>query len=855
MLTAEIEAQTRGLLEELSGIELHSSQMHLASGLRDLNDLARDILKDCSAPVRLGVLGEFSAGKTRLIEAILGLANRLPTGEIPSTGNIVEFHCKAVPGLKRSEFGKFDEATGAFMADADHCEVVIVTHQEARAFLEHLRREAAATFAAADVEFRKGLDAVPLDDWDRWRIWAQDVFENARKYDLRFLAFEAFRFAQAYQACGAVLNGQSIVVTGKAVADIAMTLPTAPGRPAGNSLPDCPTMLSSVPTTLSKELMIGLFPLVRVVRINVGLPEEFGRVLQGGGDEPFVLVDCPGLGAEESTLRDKFLCLRELESVESILIVVDSRRPGSNGALVLHDMMRDAWNTSIKDRVLVALGRFDQVLGDVSKQHAAESVASLADPLTADELFRVLHDPLGKLVSNGRKPLENGRLDRVSVVSGNAALWRLKAKHPGIEIGDHSFFEQTFSSDAVRSIERSLEIWAAVAKRLRSGDISDKLIADWFREYSGDGGLSRLKSMCRAHLDEHGSANLNAKVFNKFSSLKGRWETFKKAEEASRPRVEGASQPQVGSAPLDLGRMSLRLSAIYQEIIADLANAGVTSLLFRPPGRIDLIGALEYLHEECVFKIGEWEEWKLLFDNVDPMHGPGQIKVVEPAVQAPVLQGPRSARVRRSKSIPTRTDDFFVPFSKTVREVELLTQEVCKSSIRLLLEDHASKVRENLGRDAMSVATAITTPGLVDRLCTTVLDVEMREDYVYALGDAIAPTNYFDYLASECLVPAASEDGDDRMRAIFPLALTSKDGSRIGRVFHWEPEIAEKYGGQMVHGRHQIHVIRNRQAMEESAVFHIKRLIEGYRSSITTTLAGYYGGLAQNLKRLSEAVG
>ena len=41
-------------------------------------------------PVRVGIIGEFSAGKSLLIGGLLGRADILPTSEIPTTGNITE---------------------------------------------------------------------------------------------------------------------------------------------------------------------------------------------------------------------------------------------------------------------------------------------------------------------------------------------------------------------------------------------------------------------------------------------------------------------------------------------------------------------------------------------------------------------------------------------------------------------------------------------------------------------------------------------------------------------------------------------------------------------------------------------
>src|SRR5262249_12852862 len=82
--------------------------------------------------------------------------------------------------------------------------------------------------------------------------------------------------------------------------------------------------------------------------------------MQGAGE--WILLDFPGLGAAESGVRDAFLCRRELREVQTILILLDGRRPGGEGGQNIFSMLSvDRPGQGLGDSVLGVLTRFDQL--------------------------------------------------------------------------------------------------------------------------------------------------------------------------------------------------------------------------------------------------------------------------------------------------------------------------------------------------------------------------------------------------------------------------------------------------------------------------------------------------------------
>jgi hypothetical protein len=308
-------------------------------------------------------------------------------------------------------------------------------------------------------------------------------------------------------------------------------------------------------------------------------------------------------------------------------------------------------------------------------------------------------------------------------------------------------------------------------------------------------------------------------------------------------------------AAFDLKGAARRLSRVYGAMVTELESQGLKPLSFLPPDQIDRVGVFEYVREECIDTIGGWEEWKLLFNHVDPMHGPGRIKVVAPPGDLSADQEQNRSIIKRparTKPIPTRTDDFFEPFKRAMVEIETLARKAAEESVALVLDDHKTRVRHGQNGHAAAVSVWVKDPGLADRLASAGVPADEISFYDQIMNCSVDPTAFAESVVEQCLAPRDGKDREEFMRSIFPLALTSPDGKRVGRVFHWDREIDRKYGAQLVHGRHQVHVIRNRQALEESAVFYARRVVEGYREAVRERLTEEYRGLAEDLTKLAD---
>ena len=136
-----------------------------------------------------------------------------------------------------------------------------------------------------------------------------------------------------------------------------------PTTPIMNSSNGVPGMAVRAPQPMNAVWLRKAFPLVRRIDVEVGVSQQIWDLsgMQGAGE--WVLLDFPGLGAAESGVRDAFLCKRELREVQTILLLLDGRRPGGEGGQVIFNMMsadRPA-GQDLRDSILVVMNRFDQL--------------------------------------------------------------------------------------------------------------------------------------------------------------------------------------------------------------------------------------------------------------------------------------------------------------------------------------------------------------------------------------------------------------------------------------------------------------------------------------------------------------
>ena len=245
-----------------------------------LRTQAKATLAKARAPVKIGVVGEFSAGKTLLLGGLIGYADALPVKEIATTGNVTALRFTSVDGIATTEVGPY--------------RIDFLDHAGFVECLRYMLKEAARRAKSSDIseDLRERLGAIKADDDQapsKVDDWGRAAWGRTGNPALRYSIRELVRFVRAYMRCGAGLceSGEPIVVDAR-TAVRGLELEPVQDNIQTATFADIPTpthTLSSRPETLSAEQLRAAFPLIRLVTIDVKLSRgvwDFAGLGQSG---------------------------------------------------------------------------------------------------------------------------------------------------------------------------------------------------------------------------------------------------------------------------------------------------------------------------------------------------------------------------------------------------------------------------------------------------------------------------------------------------------------------------------------------------------------------------------------------
>src|SRR5262249_37102351 len=75
--------------------------------LKEIRTAAQETIRRAGAPVKIGVVGEFNAGKSLLLGSLIGYADALPVNEVPTTGNVTALRFRPQADLQKTAIGPF----------------------------------------------------------------------------------------------------------------------------------------------------------------------------------------------------------------------------------------------------------------------------------------------------------------------------------------------------------------------------------------------------------------------------------------------------------------------------------------------------------------------------------------------------------------------------------------------------------------------------------------------------------------------------------------------------------------------------------------------------------------------------
>ncbi|MBS3026346.1 MAG: dynamin family protein [Dolichospermum sp. DET50] len=767
-----------------------------------LRAAAENTIKLATSPVKIGVMGEFSSGKSLLLGSLIGYADALPVSENPTTGNVTAIHIKPQDGFATTQ--------------VDNYTVEYLSHEGVNECLHFMLKEANRRATSAGVT---PLQVAKIKTGKDISIWCEEVWKSSNNLELRYLVRELLSFLRAYQAYGEALCGrfyQIDAITAREGLQLA-EMPMAIQSLKFEDLPAAPIRLPNAPQRLGTQLLQTSFLLIRRVDIEVKISREIWDVT---GAEEFVLLDFPGLGAANSGTRDTFLSLRELTQVQTILVLLNGKSPGSDRANKIFTMMQQQRpGQDLKDLILVGVGRFDQLPleseGGERELDLLINNQSNFQPLQTNIVFQKLK--VLKTIIDGAEAFTSQK-DRIVLLSPLLGLAELAKRSSQVKAGSEEFLANLDYPDYLERPKKLQQKWGDLSEGLLSVDGRNQL-GKQLGYFAQDGGISKLRELIQTHVANHG--------------LKQLYEDSRRAADVIRQQQEYLNEiiaeiheqgiPTVDTPALMELRLAIEsLDKIYRNFQKGLGKEQLKD-------RRGIVVS-DVIKDELTLRILNWSQWTLLFNKVQN----GTITLAEFKGAAGKLFD-RGNRV--NTALPTKSDDFYPAFEKTVKELETFASDRIRQAVIDLLSSMAHQI--TLEREKLQ---AILQPEMEQEI-EEKFGLE-EADLFYKLLLGCDPRQWKEAIIAEI----NNHDQSIKPEGIFPLAKQDEKHS-VGQIFDWSPERNQNPSRSV---NHQLFVLRLRDEITASASLHLVQYVNESNQQVNIEINGILDQIIPSLQNLAK---
>ena len=767
-----------------------------------LREAAEKTVELATSPVKIGVMGEFSSGKSLLLGSLIGYADALPVSENPTTGNITAIHVKSQDSFTTTQVENYT--------------IEYLSHEGVNECLHFMLKEANHRAMSAGVA---SLQVAKIKTGKDISIWCEEVWKSSSNLELRYLVRELVLFLRAYQAYGEALCGRFYQIDGITareglqLAEMPMVIQSLKFE----DLPPANIRLPNAPQILGTQLLQNSFLLIRRVDIDVKISREIWDVT---GAEEFVLLDFPGLGAANSGTRDTFLSLRELAQVQTILVLLNGKSPGSDRANKIFTMMQQQRpGQDLKDLILVGVGRFDQLPldseGGERELDLLVNNPSDFQPLQTNTVFQKLK--VLKTIIDGAEAFTTQK-DRIVLLSPLLGLAELAKRSSQVKAGSEEFLANLDYPDYLERPKKLQQKWGSLSEALLATDGRNQL-GRQLGYFAQDGGISKLRELIQNHVANHGLKQLYEDTSRIADVIRQQQEYLKEII----TEIHEQGIPTIDTPVLMELRTAIEnLDKTYRNFQKDLGKEQLK----------DRRGVVvsDVIKDELTLRILNWSQWTLLFNKVQN----GIITLAEFKGAAGKLFD-RGNRV--NTSLPTKSDDFYPTFEKTIKELENFASDRIRQAVIDLLSSLAHKI--TLEREKLQ---DILEPEMEQEI-EAKFGLE-EADLFYKLLLGCDPRQWKEAIIGEI----HNHDQNIKAESIFPLARQDEKHS-VGQIFDWSPARNQNQSRSI---NHQLFVLRLRDEITASASLHLVQYVSEINQQVNIEIHGILDQIIPSLQNLSK---
>ena len=767
-----------------------------------LREAAEKTVELATSPVKIGVMGEFSSGKSLLLGSLIGYADALPVSENPTTGNITAIHVKSQDSFTTTQVENYT--------------IEYLSNEGVNECLHFMLKEANHRAMSAGVA---SLQVAKIKTGKDISIWCEEVWKSSSNLELRYLVRELVLFLRAYQAYGEALCGRFYQIDGITareglqLAEMPMVIQSLKFE----DLPPANIRLPNAPQILGTQLLQNSFLLIRRVDIDVKISREIWDVT---GAEEFVLLDFPGLGAANSGTRDTFLSLRELAQVQTILVLLNGKSPGSDRANKIFTMMQQQRpGQDLKDLILVGVGRFDQLPldseGGERELDLLVNNPSDFQPLQTNTVFQKLK--VLKTIIDGAEAFTTQK-DRIVLLSPLLGLAELAKRSSQVKAGSEEFLANLDYPDYLERPKKLQQKWGSLSEALLATDGRNQL-GRQLGYFAQDGGISKLRELIQNHVANHGLKQLYEDTSRIADVIRQQQEYLKEII----TEIHEQGIPTIDTPVLMELRTAIEnLDKTYRNFQKDLGKEQLK----------DRRGVVvsDVIKDELTLRILNWSQWTLLFNKVQN----GIITLAEFKGAAGKLFD-RGNRV--NTSLPTKSDDFYPTFEKTIKELENFASDRIRQAVIDLLSSLAHKI--TLEREKLQ---DILEPEMEQEI-EAKFGLE-EADLFYKLLLGCDPRQWKEAIIGEI----NNHDQNIKAESIFPLARQDEKHS-VGQIFDWSPARNQNQSRSI---NHQLFVLRLRDEITASASLHLVQYVSEINQQVNIEIHGILDQIIPSLQNLSK---
>ena len=376
--------------------------------------------------------------------------------------------------------------------------------------------------------------------------------------------------------------------------------------------------LSNPPVTIESFVQVNhddlrhFKTMVKKLVFKVDVPKKIWDLSMLNSATQFALVDFPGVGSDDSAIRDAFLCKQEIADMQTLLMLINAKRPGSGDSNQLYSMISQGYKGNIHKALIVGIARFNEVSFD---QHALDLGDDEDDDLLGDilgdalssetniceeDVFRA-HESIRRLTQSAQKFVNND-ITRVSFLMQNCAFTSL------IQRGMSP--EDLGCSQLINQLEKHMqptiatwEYWSRISCDIGNSNNQSILGRIQAADPLEGGGVNELRELIVNHVSENGLKALEMLIKQDMSELE---ERRKELIEISKVK-EDISQQQNP----DISQLINQLRAYYTDKMHELSHV---------PTRLQVgeSGALiDYMETHTPYLFGNSDEFQALMNKVD----------------------------------------------------------------------------------------------------------------------------------------------------------------------------------------------------------------------------------------------